>query len=780
VNTDEKQLSFPCHSVLFCVAWTCLAFLCRESNGFAGGTLLPEGDAPAAIVSRHFPDRVHEFVWRNWNAVEPAKLAKTLGASVPDITALAMSMGLPPDARVPRELRERGYITLIRRNWHLLPYEQLLVLLEMTPERLDFMLREEDFLWVKLGRLKPRCELLRYHPPDEAARRRAAEIRRVVEADFGEEIRAPAEPRFDFVRQLSQPLGSFSRPKPGEDRPRSLRLVYSYVAVYGDPLLSPKLNPYPDGLLQRLSAAGINGVWLHVVLRDLAPGGKTFPEFGVEHERRLSNLRALVKRARKYGMGVYLYLNEPRAMPVAFFKNRPELAGVREGESTALCTSHPAVRQWMEAALAHVFRQVPDLGGVYAITASENLTSCASHGNWRSCEHCKARSDADIISEVAAVIEEGVHRGNAKANVLLSDWGWRGHGSAPDIIARLPKTAWLMSVSEWSLPIERGGIKTTVGEYSISSVGPGPRALAHWKAAQQAGLKTGAEIQFNNTCEIASLPYLPVMDLVAEHCRKLVSAAKLDGMLIGWTMGGYPSPNLQLAERLSRTPAPSVNTVLDALARERFGPEGAPHARKAWTLMSDAFRQYPFYVSVVYTSPVQCGPANALYPSKTGYKATMWGIPYDDLDGWRGPYPPEVLATQFERIAQGWQPGIAELQRAVEKSPPDRRNEVQADLRLAQAAAINFHSVANQTRFILARDALSRPPDTMSPEERRRLRFEITRCLESEIVLARQLFTLTRGDSRIGFEPSCQYFYLPLDLVEKVVACRWLLGQFAD
>jgi hypothetical protein len=45
--------------------------------------------------------------------------------------------------------------------------------------------------------------------------------------------------------------------------------------------------------------------------------------------------------------------------------------------------------------------------------------------------------------------------------------------------------------------------------------------------------------------------------------------------------------------------------------------------------------------------------------------------------------------------------------------------------------------------------------------------------------LARQLYALVREDSRIGFEPSCQYFYLPLDLVEKVVNCRWLLGQFA-
>ena len=263
--------------------------------------------------------------------------------------------------------------------------------------------------------------------------------------------------------------------------------------MYGDPLSNPKLDPYPDGFLERLSAVGVNGVWLHVVLRDLAPGGTAFPEFGAGHARRLANLRALVQRARKYGISVYLYMNEPRAMPTAFFKDRSEIGGVLDGqgEYRALCTSHPAVRQWMGDALAHVFRQVPDLGGAYAITASENLTSCASLGGWRSCPRCKARSDTEIISEVVAVIEEGVHRGNPNANVIVSDWGWKGHGDARDIIERLPKSVWLMSVSEWAMPIERGGIETKVGEYSISSVGPGPRALPHWAAAAKAGVKTG-------------------------------------------------------------------------------------------------------------------------------------------------------------------------------------------------------------------------------------------------------------------------------------------------
>ncbi len=746
--------------------------------GAAEDSVLPQGSAPPALSSAHFPNRLHEFVWRNWTAVDPAKLAKLLDASVEDIAAMAGSMGLPPCGAVPAELRERGYISLIRRNWHLLPYAQLLELLDMTPERLAVMLREEDFLWIKLGSLKPQCDPLHYQPPDDAAQRRAAEIRRVVEADFGDELSAPAEPRFDFVRQLSAPLPAYTPPATDDS---SLRIVYSYVAVYGDPLMNPQLNPYPDGLLQRLSNVGINGVWLHAVLRDLAPGGTAFPEFGAGHEARLANLRALVERARKFGVGVYLYINEPRAMPAAFFKDRPEMAGVQEGGFTALCTSHPVVRQWMGDALAHVFREVPGLGGIYAITASENLTNCASHGAWHACAHCKDRSDGEILAEVVGVLDEGVHRGNPKANVLISDWGWRGHGDAPDIIARLPKSVCLMSVSEWNLPIERGGVKSSVGEYSISAVGPGPRAQQHWKAAQDAGLKAGTEIQFNNTCEIASIPYLPVMDLVAEHCQKLRAAAKLDAMLIGWTMGGYPSPNFALAREISCAPMPDTQAALDAVARERFGEAGAPHARKAWSLMSEAYREYPFHISVVYTSPVQWGPANPLYPVKTGYSATMWGLPYDNLDGWRGPYPPEVFAAQFEKIALGWQPGLAELRAAADAAPPDRRAEAQADLRLAKAAAIHFQSVANQAHFVRARDALAAAPTpTLPPEERERLHAEIKHSLESEIGLARQLFTLVREDSRIGFEPSCQYFYLPLDLVEKVINCRWLLEHPGD
>jgi hypothetical protein len=717
---------------------------------------LPEGNAPPALEFPHFPDRVHAFVWRNWGLVEPARLAKMLDTSEANVAAVAVSMGLPAHPDVEPQWKSRGYITVIRRNWHLLPYDQLLTLLDVPADRLAYLLREDDFLFVKLGNHKPRCERLTYAPPEAAKTARAAQIKRLVEREFVAELARPAEPRFAFLRRFDRPVET-PRPVAPSDHPR---FIYSYSAVFGDPLSDPALDPFPDGLLQELADRGVNGVWLHVVLRDLAPGSDAFPEFGAGHERRLENLRVLVARAKRFGVGVYLYVNEPRAMPAAFFATRPGVAGVREGGHVAMCTSDPAVRQWLGDALEHVFKTVPGLAGVFTITASENLTNCASHMRVDDCPRCKARGAPEVIGEVNATIEAGVHRGNPTAKVIAWDWGWRDEWAAP-VIEKLPKSVWLQSVSEWSLPVERGGVRTSVGEYSLSAVGPGPRAKRHWELAKAAGLKTLAKVAFNNTWELSAVPYLPVLDLVAEHCANL-SNSGVDGMMLSWSLGGYPSINLEVAQRLSGAGA-SKDAVLDAIARECYGPAGAAHARAAWKHFSDAFREYPYDGGVVYNCPAQYGPSNLLYPKRTGYGATMIGFPYDDLDAWRGPYPADVFAAQFEKVANGWETASAELTTAAEAAPPEMRGAALEDVALARAAGLHFRSVANQARFVMARDA--RPAD----------RAGMARAAEDEIAAAKELFALTRRDSRIGFEASNQYYYVPQDLIEKVINCQHIL-----
>jgi hypothetical protein len=717
---------------------------------------------------------MHTFIWRNWPLVEAERLAQVLDTSVENVRVVAESMGLSPQQPIPAPDKNRIYITIIRRNWHLLPYDQLLALLDLSTEQLAYSLREDDFLFIKLGSLKPKCEPLRYIPPDADAKRRCAEIRRIVNETFGDELRQPQQARFHFIQELSRVDPSIRQSTAKEESRFSPRFIYSYFALYGDPLMNPELDPYPEGLLQKLSGLGVDGIWIHTVLRCLAPS-ELFPEFGGGHEIRLENLRNLVERAKRYCIGVYLYVNEPRAMPEEFFANRPGTKGVQEGDYFAMCSSTPEVRRWLTDSLAYVFEKVPDLAGVFTITASENFTHCASHGALANCPRCKNRTAAEIIAEVNAAIEEGVHRGNPRANVMVWDWGWDDTW-ASEIIRRLPKSTWLMSVSEWSKPITRGGVQTAVGEYSISAVGPGPRAIKHWGIAKQAGLKTVAKVQINSTWELSAVPYLPVLDLIADHCENLISS-DVNGLMLSWTVGGYPSPNLELVRQFQRQPPPSKDAALDTLARAYFGDAGAPYAQKAWTAFSNAFREFPFHANVVYKYPGQFGPANLLYEIPTGYAATMVGFPYDDVDAWRGPFPADVFADQFTKLVSGWEKGLIELERAVENTPPEKIAAARDQTRFARAALYHFASVANQTRFTMARNALLKKKPALSVTEREAHIEQMKRIIHDEIAIAREHFTLACQDSRIGYEASNQYYYLPIDLVEKVINCRYILDH---
>jgi hypothetical protein len=760
-----------------------VAILIAATSCNAGTSVLPTGSSPAPIEFQHFPDRLHAFIWRNWEMVSLERMAEVLGTTAEKVRQMGESMGLPAHRTPPAEYQQRGYITLIRRNWHLLPYEQLLQLLGWDAEKLAFTLREDDFLWVKLGNLKPACSTLRYAEPNEAVIKRCEQIKVLVSAYFTDESAKPPVPRFDFVRELST-AGTAAASGPARKQEK-IRFLYSYCGVFGDPLLTPELDPYPDGLLQRLSDLGVNGVWLHVVLRQLAPSSATFPEFGAGHEQRIANLRRLVERAKRYSIDIYLYMNEPRAMEASFFKNHEGIKGVQEGNFYALCTSAPEVRQWLTDSLTYVFKEVPGLGGVFTITASENLTNCYSHSRTSAgCPRCSKRSGPEVIAEVNRAIAASVWAGNPNAKVIVWDWGWPDASNSKDnnsgwteqIINALPDNVYLMSVSEWSKPIVRGGVATTVGEYSISTVGPGPRATKHWALARKRGLKILAKIQANCTWEISAVPYLPVMNLVAQHCANLADA-DIDGLMLSWSVGGYPSPNLQLVRCFDAEPRPTVEQALAQVAEVRYGSDAAPGVLKAWSKFSTAFAEYPFHGGLVYNGPMQCAPANLLYPQPTKYRATMVGFPYDDLDRWRAVYPAQVLAGQFEKIATGWDEGLSLLGAAMKNTTPTSQlMNLFEDLRPAEAVGLHFHSAANQVRFIMARNALL--SGSLKEKEREAQIDAMRGAATLEIQTAERMFTLVCRDSRIGFEASNHYYYLPLDLVEKVINCDYVLSTW--
>ncbi len=715
-------------------------------------TVLPMGNAPAPLDAAWFPNRLHAFVWRNWSLVSSTQMAPVVGARADDIERIGHSMGLKPPRGLTDSQMRRAALTIIRRNWHLLPYDQLLSLLGWTAEEMAYTLREDDFFYVKLGLHKPKCPPLRWAEPTPEESTRAKEIAALVRAHFPDGTLEGRDPLFSFVDTLSKPPPSAADPKP-ETKFNSLRLAYSYFALYGDPLLDPTLDPYPDGYFARLAASGANAVWLQAVLSRLSP----LPWSKESHiERRRQALRDLVARASRHGVKVFLYLNEPRSLPSSspVFDANPDWRGVTEQDFTSVCTSVPEVRLALSRAVADVCRAVPDLGGFFTITGSENLTNCWSHGRGGDCPRCKSRPPAEVIAEVNATFYDGIRSAQGRQRLIAWDWGW-SDGWATDAIGRLPAGVELMSVSEWGLPIERGGIKSEIGEYCLSAIGPGPRAKRHWEAAKKHGLFVAAKLQIGNSWELSAVPYLPVVENVALHAAAL-RVVGVDQIMLGWTLGGHPSPNIEAVVEIL------AGGTLENVARRRHGDAHVEAVVIFWRQCSAAFREFPFHPGTVYNAPLQVGPANPLWPAPTGYRATMVGIPYDDLNGWRSVYPAEIFSAQLEKVAAGFESAVATLRKAVTDAP----SEMAEELRFAEAAAIHFAAVANQSRFVLSRDA----GDTTA----------MRRSIDDEIILAKRLHALQSRDSRLGFEASNQYFYIPLDLVEKVINCQWLAENISS
>src|SRR5690606_21251910 len=128
--------------------------------------------------------------------------------------------------------------------------------------------------------------------------------------------------------------------------------------------------------------------------------------------------------------------------------------------------------------------------------------------------------------------------------------------------------------------------------------------------------------------------------------------------------------------------------------------------RKAWSRFSEAFKEFPYSGSVVYRAPQQYGPSNLLYANPTGYKSTMVGFPYDDLNGWRGSYPPEILLNQFSTLADRWEKGLQEMEKIPDVMNASKGGIGLKDYGLAKAIYLHFASVANQIESIMNRDKI--------------------------------------------------------------------------
>ena len=143
----------------------------------------------------YFPTMMQAVIFKNWDIVPKERIALCLDTDVSNIEKQAEKMGLSEQEDVSLWL-ERGYISIIKVNWHLLSYEQLMVLLGWDAERLAFVLKEEDFLDIKLGEVKPKCPKILYRELTEAEEKKTEKIKALILENF--DVENKGKKAFDF------------------------------------------------------------------------------------------------------------------------------------------------------------------------------------------------------------------------------------------------------------------------------------------------------------------------------------------------------------------------------------------------------------------------------------------------------------------------------------------------------------------------------------------------------------------------------------------------------
>lgn len=334
---------------------------------------------------------------------------------------------------------------------------------------------------------------------------------------------------------------------------------------------------------------------------------------------------------------------------------------------------------------------------------------------------------------------------------LLADALKGGYRPVVRLVKVLPDKICAMSNSEEWLSIQVGEVEYPLVDYTVSQSAraPGEYTRKFFAACDRTGLKKFAKIQLNTSWECCAAPFFPVFESNRRHIDNLL-ACGVDGLVLGWTLGGYPSPNMEYFATRYRSDGPSYEEWISAT----YG-EDATQIKRATKLLSDSFSKFPFTVNLLYNSPVNIGTANPFYNTKTGMQATMTGYPYDDIDDWIYPFRLQDVIARFEEMCAGMDEALAETERTKGSRAVEWKE-------CAEVLRCNMKSTLNQMKYI----------SIPTPEVRRQL-------IEAERELTERTLKLLLGNCALGFEASNHYYWDINLILEKLICLDAHLNEYS-
>ena len=529
-----------------------------------------------------------------------------------------------------------------------------------------------------------------------------------------------------------------------------------------DQELDVPIDPYTDGLLSLISHSGFNAIWLFGNIHDLGQS-PIYPELGQDAPQKLARLDALIRRAKKYGMDVYLYLGK-NLLPPEFFDKHPEVKGCAwsagwKGTGFLMCTSVPKARMYLEQATASIFQRAPDLKGIIFIFGNEGFMH-----DWMArrmeCPRCQDRSPFDVVTELIVTLNRGAKAGRPDADVVAwpySGGTWTvGDPNQMKIIEQLPQDVIFQANFETTyysqLGTFRDGVGANIYDYSISNLGPSERFQRQADAAAKRNIGVWAKTEFSYSQEFIQTPYIPALQQWVERFQHITAMPHVSGAFMNWQHYGFmPSRCAEIAKWYSWEPLPDMDTLLAGMAARDFGEAAAPKVVEAWSHFTKALRDYPFSAETVLRSPIQKGPSHPFFLAARYQPVNSAGRNFTNNLMWTMPYGVEITAKYFRLMQEEWQRGVAVLVESASLVPPDKKENLDKEVGIAKVLLSCVNTCLNFIAFCEARLSLETGTDR---DRRSQILDQMAEIARRELENSQQALPYVKADSRLGYANS--------------------------
>ena len=504
-----------------------------------------------------------------------------------------------------------------------------------------------------------------------------------------------------------------------------------------------------DNFLE-LARMGINAVPIMTLLEDYietVPSPKFASLVNPRARENRDRLAQLARRAARCNVHLLLMGYNPKLAPDhPLFTAHPSSQGALQsgGAFRTMCTSDSITRKFLIDSWASLFAEIPELGGIEAITGGEGFYHCFMRSqNAADCPRCGRRSGSEVVAEFINELAAGIQSRCSDARLLTWPYSaghWSGDRDQVGYIARLDpeRVIFQTEVDKDSVDWRAAGYAKNIWDYSMSNVSISERCRHQRRLCQDRRLPFSVKIECNNSIECLNVPYLPALEnqrQIWENARRLKPRAIHSRWLFD---GSCKSPSEELGFWTiwgKSTEFADLDHTLTALAERDFGTRAAAAVRRAWAHFSAALRHHPqldYYIGSYFVGvgqplvldPEKATVAGGLDPAFFGRFYWQWETSATDDDtaltlakplffarpgfraiARRGPQRgQDVALEELQAMADLWEKGARELEKARQCIPPSHRSRFRQEWILAQHLAYTWRSAAHVEEFLRLRD----------------------------------------------------------------------------